>query len=207
MGNIVLLAETGSDIPPEAAREYGIYIVPMHVSFGKETRDDGSFPPEEVCDYYRNTGQLPKTSGSVPEDFETIFDRIHREHPDGQILYLAYSAVTTCSYQSGMIAAEGRDYVTAIDTKHVSVGQCVVVLTMAKLIREHPEWSVEEARAKAEEVSRKVHMCFVPDTWNSYAPGEGSATRRHCAGRCLRSIRGSRFWTGILRRRRSTAER
>ncbi len=163
MGNIVLLAETGSDIPPEAAREYGIYIVPMHVSFGKETRDDGSFPPEEVCDYYRNTGQLPKTSGSVPEDFETIFDRIHREHPDGQILYLAYSAVTTCSYQSGMIAAEGRDYVTAIDTKHVSVGQCVVVLTMAKLIREHPEWSVEEARAKAEEVSRKVHMCFVPD--------------------------------------------
>lgn len=164
MGNIVLLAETGSDIPPEAAREYGIYIVPMHVSFGKETRDDGSFPPEEVCDYYRNTGQLPKTSGSVPEDFETIFDRIHREHPNGQILYLAYSAVTTCSYQSGMIAAEGRDYVTAIDTKHVSVGQCVVVLTMARLIREHPEWSVEEARAKAEEVSRKVHMCFVPDT-------------------------------------------
>ena len=54
--------------------------------------------------------------------------------------------------------------ISAIDTKHVSVGQCVVVLTMARLIREHPEWSVEEARAKAEEVSRKVHMCFVPDT-------------------------------------------
>ena len=40
MGNIVLLAETGSDIPPETARQYGIYIVPMHVSFGEETRDD-----------------------------------------------------------------------------------------------------------------------------------------------------------------------
>jgi DegV family protein with EDD domain len=164
MGNIVLLAETGSDIPPETARQYGIYIVPMHVSFGEETRDDGTFPPEEVCEYYRNAGKLPKTSGSVPEDFEVIYDRIHREHPDSQILYLAYSSVTTCSYQSGMIAAEGRDYVTALDTKHVSVGQYVAVTTAAKLIREHPEWSVEEARDRAEEISRRVRMCFVPDT-------------------------------------------
>lgn len=164
MGNIVLLAETGSDILPKTARQYGIYIVPMHVSFGGETRDDGTFPPEEVCSYYKDTGRLPKTSGSVPEDFTAIYDRIHREHPDSQILYLAYSAVTTCSYQSGMIAAEGRDYVTALDTKHVSAGQYVVVTTMAKLIGQHPEWSVEEAREKAREVSQKVRMCFVPDT-------------------------------------------
>ncbi|EOS71223.1 DegV family EDD domain-containing protein [Lachnospiraceae bacterium MD308] len=163
MGNIILLAETGSDITKEVADKYGIYIVPMHVSFGEETRDDATFPAEEVCEFYERTGILPKTSGSVPEDFEKIFDRIHKEHPDGQILYLAYSSVTTCSYQSGQIAAQGRDYVTSIDTKHVSVGQYAVVVTMAELLKKHPEWTVQEAALKAKEVSESVRMCFVPD--------------------------------------------
>lgn len=163
MEKIILLAETGSDIPEEIAKEHGIYIVPMHVSFGEETRDDGAFPAEEICSYYESTGKLPKTSGSVPEDFEKIFNQIHEEHPDAQILYLAYSAVTTCSYQSAQIAAEERDYVTSVDTKQVSAGQYVVVITMAQLLKEHPEWSVEEAAEKAEEVSKNVRMCFVPD--------------------------------------------
>lgn len=164
MGKIILLAETGSDIPAETARQYGIYIVPMHVSFGEETLDDGTFPAEEVVSYYKKTGKLPKTSGCVPEDFERIFDQIHKENPESQILYLAYSSVTTCSYQSGQIAAENRDYITSIDTKQVSVGQYVVVTTMAKLLKEHPEWEMREALVRAEEVSKRVNMCFVPDT-------------------------------------------
>ncbi len=164
MEKIILLAETGSDIPAETARQYGIYIVPMHVSFGGETLDDGTFSSEEIVDYYKRTGKLPKTSGSVPEDFMKIFDRIHEEHPDSQILYLAYSAVTTCSYQSAQIAMEGRDYVTGIDTKQVAAGQYAVVITMAKLLERHPEWGIKEAREMAEKISKSVSMCFVPDT-------------------------------------------
>lgn len=164
MEHIVLVAETGSDIPKETAREYGIYLVPMHVSFGEESKPDGTFPSEDICSYYEKTGNLPKTSGSMPEDFEKIFAKIHEEHPNSQILYLAYSAVTTCSYQSALIAAENLDYVTALDTKHVSAGQYAVVVTMAKLLREHPEWSMETAKQKAEAIAKSVRMCFVPDT-------------------------------------------
>ena len=50
MEKIILLAETGSDIPAETARQYGIYIVPMHVSFGGETLDDGTFSSEEIVE-------------------------------------------------------------------------------------------------------------------------------------------------------------
>lgn len=164
MKNIILLAETGSDIPEEVARQYGIYLVPMHVSFEREMKDDGSFPSEEIVSYYKRFGKLPKTSGCVPEDFIKIFDRIHEENPDSQILHLAYSAVTTCSYQSAQIAAENRDYVASIDTKQVSAGQYAVVITMARLLKEHPEWDIEAALAKAEEISESVSMCFVPDT-------------------------------------------
>ena len=135
---IVLVAETGSDITPELAEEYGIFLVPMHVSMGDQTLDDGAFPPEDVCAYYNATGKVPQTSASMPDDFTKVLDDIHRQWPDKHILHLAYSASTTCSYQNAILASEGRDYVTHIDTKHVSVGQAAVVLEAAKLLREHP---------------------------------------------------------------------
>ena len=104
MQPIILVAETGSDITPELASQHNIQLIPMHVSFDTETFDDGSFPVQKICDYYHSTGKLPRTSGSSPEDFTQAFDRIHDQYPEAQILYLAYSAVTTCSYQSALIA-------------------------------------------------------------------------------------------------------
>ena len=159
---IVLVAETGSDITPELAKEYGIFLVPMHVSMGDKTLDDGAFPSEDVCHYYNRTGKVPQTSASMPDDFTKVLDAIHHQWPDKQILHLACSASTTCSYQNAVLAAEGRDYVTHIDTKHVSVGQAVVVLEAAKLLREHPEMDVGEAAAAVREICDRVQMCFVP---------------------------------------------
>ena len=161
--NIVLLAETGSDITPEIAAKYGIYIVPMHVQMGDITKDDGTFPPEEVCEYYEKTGKVPKTSGSTPEDFEIILDKIHAENPDKHILYLAYSAVTTCSYHSCVIASESRDYITCFDTKNVSVGQAAFVIEIAEFLQNNPDATVEEAVKLAEELTQKVRMAFIPD--------------------------------------------
>ncbi len=163
MKQIILAAETGSDITPELAAQYNIQVVPMHVAFDTETLDDGSFPPERIVDFYKSTGRLPKTSGSTPEDFMKVFDRIHEEYPEAQILYLAYSAVTTCSYQSAVIASEDRNYVTAIDTKQVSIGQGNVVVAVAQFLQENPEMSITEAAEKALELIRRAKMCFLPD--------------------------------------------
>ena len=163
MGKIILVAETGSDISKELAAEYGIYIVPMHVNFDDETFDDGSFPVEKIPEFYRQTGRPPKTSGSTPGDFYKAFDEIHEANPDAHILYLAYSAVTTCSYQSGVIAAEDRDYITIIDTKQVSAGQCNIVIEVAKALRANPDMSLEQAVELTNELLGRAKMCFVPD--------------------------------------------
>ena len=153
MSNIILVAETGSDITPALAKEHGIYLVPMHVSLGETTLDDGSFPPENVCAYYDRTGKVPRTSASNPGDFTVVFDEIHAAHPDKQILHLAYSAVTTCSYQNALIASENRHYVRSVDTKHVSVGQASVVLAVAQLLRERPDITIDEAAEAAKRIA------------------------------------------------------
>ncbi|MBQ8835485.1 MAG: DegV family protein [Oscillospiraceae bacterium] len=162
MHNYVLLAETGSDIPAEFAERYGIYTVPMHVAFGDETWDDRTFPIEDIYRFFETTKTLTKTSGCTVGDFETVFDKIQAEHPGKHILHLAYSAVTTCSYQSAVIAAEGRSGITSIDTKHVSAGQSLVLILMARYLEANPNATLEQVTAKAEELSRKVCMGFFP---------------------------------------------
>lgn len=162
MNPIVLVAESGSDITPELAKEYGIEIVPMHVSFAGETRDDGAFPVTEMFDYYKKHRELPRTSGCTPHDFEEAFARIEREHPGCPILHLAYSSCTTCSLQSAKIAAEERTDVTFVDTKSVTAGQAAIVLAVAQHLREHPETTVQEAAALAEALVARVRMGFFP---------------------------------------------
>ena len=159
---IILMAESGSDISPEIAKAHRITIVPMHVAFGGETRDDGSFPVTQMFEHYAKTRDLPRTSGCTPGDFEPVFEQIDKEHPDAQILYLAYSACTTCSMQSALIAAEGRTNFTAVDTKSVTAGQGAVVLRVAKFLEENPEATLEQAVAVANEAIEKVRMGFFP---------------------------------------------
>ena len=163
---ILITAETGSDISREMAEELGIQLIPMHVSLGSETLDDGTFPPEDVCAYYDKTGKCPTTSGSTPYDFETIYDQLFAEDPDLQILHLAYSAVTTCSYHSCELAIEEKPYarnVRIVDTKHVSVGQCAVVIGVLGWLAEHPDATLDEAATAAVKIGEQTKMCFIPD--------------------------------------------
>ena len=163
---ILITAETGSDISREMAQELGIQLIPMHVSLGSETLDDGTFPPEDVCAYYDKTGKCPTTSGSTPYDFETVYDQLFAEDPDLQILHLAYSAVTTCSYHSCELAIEEKPYarnVRIVDTRHVSVGQCAVVIAVRQWLAEHPDATLDDAAAAAVKIGEQTKMCFIPN--------------------------------------------
>jgi len=137
----------------------------MHVSLGDVTLDDGTFPPEDVCSYYDRTGKTPTTSGSTPYDFESVLEEIFSADPEARVLYLAYSAVTTCSYHSCELALEDKPYagkVRLVDTKHVSVGQGAVVMAVSDWLKDNPSATLDEAAAKAAEIALQTKMCFIP---------------------------------------------
>ncbi|MGN0286527.1 MAG: DegV family protein [Atopobiaceae bacterium] len=162
MSEYILMAETGSDIHRETAQRYGIFVVPMHVNFGDKSRDDDSFPPEELYQSYRETGKLPQTAGCSPQDFSAAFDRVHQEFPTAQILYLAYSAATTVSFRSAHLAAEGRDYVTMMDTKAVSSGQRLIVTNVARMLQANPDATPEQIADFVNDQVRRIRFAFVP---------------------------------------------
>lgn len=163
MSKIIIVVESGSDISEELRKEYGIYVVPMHVTFGSRTKDDGSFPPHEVCDYYDSTGDIPKTSGCTPNDYIKVFDDIRSKHPDAGILLLGYSAVTTCSFQSALLIKDKYAPIECVDTKSVTIGQCAVAIKTAKIIRQHPEWSLKQAAEAAKCIAQQTKFIFIVD--------------------------------------------
>lgn len=162
MGKYAIVVDSGSDIKPEAAELHGISVVPMHVTIGEETMDDGEISPLEIYGRCREMGVMPKTSACTPGDFNRVFDRVHAEQPDATILYLAYSAVTTCTYQSAQIAADGRDYVRTFDTRIASVGLGRLAVMVAEYIEQHADASVEEIFSYADSVVERVLLGFVP---------------------------------------------
>ena len=136
MGKYVIVVESGSDVTPELCERYGIVRVPMHVTIGDETVEDGSIDPLEIYSRCNEFGVMPKTSGCAPADFAHVYDRIHAEQPDATMF--------------------------SMDTRFVSVGQSLVVVETAKYIEAHPDATVDEIFAFTNSVMDRVLLGFVP---------------------------------------------
>ncbi|MEG0497014.1 MAG: DegV family protein [Carnobacterium sp.] len=164
MTKFIITTESGSDISPQLVKRYGIYVIPMHVTMGEDTYDDGSFDVEDIYRFYDKTGTLPKTSGSTPQDNTVVFERIFAEHPEAHIIHIAYSAVTTVSYNSCVIAAREFEHIDIIDSKNVSGGLTAVVVATAKFIEKNPESTAEEIIAFVEDVRERTRFVFLPQS-------------------------------------------
>lgn len=164
MTKFIITAESGSDLPQDMVDRYNIHIIPMHVTMGNETRPDGSFPVEEIFEYYDKTGTLPKTAGSTPDDNADVFRQIREANPDAHIIHIAYSAVTTVSFNAARIAAEEFDNIHLVDSKNVSIGQTAIIKATAEYIENNPDTTPEDIIAFVENIRERTRFVFLPET-------------------------------------------
>jgi DegV family protein with EDD domain len=164
MKRYIITTESGSDLSQEIIDRYNIHVVPMHVTMGDETYPDGSFDVQKVFDYYEETGNLPKTSGSTPQDNSQVFKQIFARYPDAHIIHIGYSAVTTVSFNAANIAAQDFENVYLVDSKHVSIGAAAIVKATGQFIEDNPNINPEAIIAFVEEIRERTHMVFLPRT-------------------------------------------
>lgn len=164
MNKYIITTESGSDLSKELIDRYNIKVIPMHVTMGDETYPDGSFDVQEAFDYYEKTGNLPKTSGTSPQDNAEAFKEIFAEYPDAYIIHIGYSAVTTVSFNAAKIAAQDFDNVYLVDSKHVSIGAAAVVKATAQFIEDHPDTGPEAIVSFVEDIRERTQMVFMPKT-------------------------------------------
>jgi len=164
MTEYIITTESGSDLPKDVRKRYNIHIVPMHVTMGNQTYDDGSFEVQEVFDFYDETETLPKTSGTTPQDNTEVFKQIFDKYPDAHIIHIGYSAVTTVSFNAAKIAAEEFENIHLVDAKHVFLGLTAIVKATAQFIEDDPDTQPEDIISFVEEIRERTHMVFLPKT-------------------------------------------
>ena len=164
MTKYIITTESGSDLPKEYVDRYNVQIIPMHVTMGNETLPDGSFEVEKAFQFYDETGTLPKTSGTTPDDNSKKFAEIREKYPEAHIIHIGYSAVTTVSFNAAHIAAEDFENIHLVDAKNVTLGLSSIVIATAQFIEDNPETTPEEIIAFVEDVRDRTRLVFLPKT-------------------------------------------
>jgi DegV family protein with EDD domain len=162
MRKIILLTESGSDMPLYLVKLHNIQVVPMHVIMGDKSYADGSMAVTEVYDYYQRTKKVPSTSATNPDEYEAAFKRITEENPGCIIIHVGYSSKPSCSYQNSIIASEGMENVYHADALNVTGGLAAIVLKAALLIEKHPDMLPNDLVEKIESYASKARVSFIP---------------------------------------------
>jgi len=162
MNKIILLTESGSDMPENLVKLHNIKVVPMHVIMGDKSYADGSIEVTEVYDYYQRTKKVPSTSATNPEEYEEVYKKVTEENPGCTIIHVGYSSKPSCSYQNSIIASEGMENVYHADALNVTGGLAAIVLKAAALIEKYPEMLPNDIVKNIDTYATKARVSFIP---------------------------------------------
>jgi DegV family protein with EDD domain len=128
---IAIITDSTSDLTPELCEQYGITVVPLSVTIGDTTVQDGTFTMEEFFERMNALPQLPTTSqpsvGAFVEAYEKALENA------SQVVSMHLSTKLSGTYSSAKTAAEsfsGR--VQVFDSESLSWGLGLQVLEAAR---------------------------------------------------------------------------
>lgn len=162
MKKIIILTESGTDLPIDLANLHHIHVIPMHVMIGNNHYEDGSIDVTEVYDYYNKTNKLPTTSAVNPNEYKYAYEKITKENPDAVIINISYSSKASCTYQNAIIASEGMRNVYNVDSLNVTGGEAAIVLKAAELSEKNPNILPEDLIKKIKFYIAKARVSFIP---------------------------------------------
>lgn len=148
MNSIRIITDSASEmVAPYPAN---LTVMPLVIHFGaQEYRDGVDITHAEFFEKLVNTSDLPTTSLVPPADFEAVFDRA--EEAGETVIAVLLSSKLSGTYQSAVIAADGRENVYVVDSLGATIGQQILVqyaLRLAEQGKGAPEIVVELERVK-----------------------------------------------------------
>lgn len=152
-----------TDSASEITRPFpvNLTVMPLTIHFGdEEFRDGVDITHREFFEKLANCSELPKTSLVSPAAFEAAFDEAAAAGET--VIALLLSSRLSGTYQSAVIAAEGRENVYVVDTYNATIGLQILVKYALRLVDEGK--SAKEIVAAIEEVKPRVRVMGVPET-------------------------------------------
>lgn len=137
MPKIAFVTDTDSSLPAQVAKEYGITLVPIPVSFGEENYITGeTIDDAKLFEIIDATGKLPTTAAPSPNAYEKAFQEAFDGGAD-QIICICCSSHVSAIYNNAQIAAESFPDadISVIDSLQLTIAQGFLVLAAIEAAR------------------------------------------------------------------------
>lgn len=160
MSNIIITSDSTTDLSAELKERYNIVTLPLGVTLGEKTFFDGvDINPDDIYEYHRKTGELPKTAAANVGDAIDFFASLVN---DGKtVIHFSLSSQMSSTYNNCRMAAEGFENVYVIDTCNLSTGGGLLVIAAAEMAAKGME--AETIVSEIEKLIPCVDASFVID--------------------------------------------
>lgn len=147
---VKILVDSSSDFDENEAKEYGIEMVPMEITFGETTYLDGvNLSHKEFFEKLIESAELPKTSQINEFRFNEAFDKLTKN--GDEVVAIVLSSKLSNTYNSAVKASKkfgGKVFV--VDSLNACIGERVLIQYAVKLAKQN-----KSAKEIAEELNKK----------------------------------------------------
>lgn len=125
--DIAVTTDSTCDLPQRFVGENNITVIPLTVLLGENVYRDGvDIKPDDIYNYVKKTGELPKTSAVTPAEYFEIFKKLTDEGK--KVVHIGFSSGLSSSFQNACVAATEFDDVYCVDSKNLCAAQGLLVL-------------------------------------------------------------------------------
>lgn len=158
--DIIITSDSTTDLSKELCERYKITVMPLCITLGDKLYTDGvDITPDDIYAHHDRTGELPKTTATNVGDCLDFFSQFTSQGKT--VIHFTISSEMSSTYNNACMAAEELGNVYIIDTKNLSTGGGLLVITAAELLSQG--LPVEEIVEKTRETVARVDTSFVID--------------------------------------------
>ncbi len=156
-----IIVDSASDISQEEAKEMGITVVPIEITFGEQLFLDGvDLLSEEFYNKLTTSKILPTTSQINPYRWEEVFEKTTKN--GDEVVAVILSSRLSGTYNSACEAAKNYPNVCVVDSLSATIGErmlCEYALELVKIGK-----SAKEIHAELETIKGRICIKAIVDT-------------------------------------------
>lgn len=157
---VIVASDSTCDLSPELIDRYQIKILPLGVTLSDRLYQDGvDIDPDMIYKHYGKCGELPKTSAPNISEFTEFFGKY--VSADTAMVFFTISAEMSSTFNNARLAAAEFDDVYVIDTRNLSTGGGLLVISAAVMAAEGR--SADEIARECSDMRQRVEASFVID--------------------------------------------
>jgi len=158
----VLVTDSSSYLPAGLAEALGVRVVPLHVTLGDWSFDEGAVPPAAFYARLRASGDVPTTSQPAPGEFLEVFTAAASAGAD-RVLCVTCTASMSGTHRAAVLAAGMAPVaVDVVDSGTISGGLTLVVGRLGRELASGTAY--DQVLALARSMAGRVRSTWCSDT-------------------------------------------